>query len=96
MRRFEKDNTIQFTAIFKTFSGKAIDIDSGLPAITITNEVGTAVVNAGSMSNHPNIGTYYYIWTPTLESVYVVMVTGLVQGRTHLTRRKFRVVQTTS
>lgn len=94
MKRFEKDNTIQFIAIFRTFSGKAIGIDSTLPTITITNEVGTAVVNAASMSIHPNVGTYYYLWTPSLASIYVIMVTGTVQGRIHLARKQFRVVQT--
>jgi hypothetical protein len=94
MRRFEKNNTVQFVAKFKTFPGKDVDVDSGLPTITITNEVGTNVVDAQSMSSHPNLGMYYALWVPQFEGVYVVMVQGTVQGRVHLARKTFRVVET--
>ena len=94
MRNFERNNTIQFIAKFKTFSGRPINTDVNLPVITITNEVGTKVINAHTMSEGLTVGTYYALYTPVKDSVYVVEVSGTIQKRLHLARAKFRVNKT--
>ena len=88
------DNLIQFLVRFYTFSGRICDLDSGVPAITISNEMGTKIVDGGVMTRSAT-GTYIYLWVPTTAGKYVVEISGTVQTNPLLTRRKFRVKETT-
>lgn len=97
MRRFEKDNTIQFKARFYSFEGQLKDGDSA-PKITIYTSRGSATVSAVDMSKDAGhtSGVYHYYWTPDTADKYLLKMYATVLGRTSLIRRAFKVEETTT
>jgi len=96
MRRFEKDNTIQFKARFYNFQGQLKNGDS-TPQITIYTSRGAEKLAATDMTKDTRYssGVYHYYWVPDAADKYLLKIEGTVLGRTSLIRRAFKV-QTTN